>query len=545
MNFDFSIQIISSLIKWGVQEFYICAGARNIPLIEILMQSNENNIFSHFEERSASFYALGRIKSIKKPVAIIVTSGTAAGELLPAVMESYYSSLPLVIVTSDRPKKYRGTGAPQTAEQKNLYGSYVSACIDIEAHDEFDIDFLPRNLPLHINACFDIPLQSKKIIDFKNVFDFKNIKFNSFIFESNNFNSDINLLLDFLNNSKNVLVIVSKVNEDEMNAITPFLLLLNFPVYLESISNLRECELLNKIKILSPDKIWKNCEKSCYLIDSILKIGSTPTHRIWRDLDELKSEIKILSISSNSFSGSYRAKNITTNINLFLDKNREILNHSFKRKCDLNILNQFLSYDKIDYLKMHELFNKYPLAEQSVIHHISKEIPNNSRVYLGNSLPIRTWDMAAIYENKNFLIEASRGLNGIDGQVSTFLGFADSSTENWAILGDLTTLYDLAGLWAIQYKPSLNLNIIIINNGGGLIFKGVLSGNAAKFCQNSHAIHFKHWADMWGLEYEFRNENLNELNLKKNHFNKNIKRIIEIIPDADETSQFSIDYNKI
>lgn len=124
MNFNFSAKIISSLMEWGVKEFYICAGARNIPLIEILLQSNKKNVFSHFEERSAAFYALGRIKALQSPVAIIVTSGTAVGELLPAVMEGYYSGLPLVVVTADRPRKQRGTGAPQTAEQK-IFLEYI------------------------------------------------------------------------------------------------------------------------------------------------------------------------------------------------------------------------------------------------------------------------------------------------------------------------------------------------------------------------------------------------------------------------------------
>ena len=93
MNREYSAEIIKKLLLWGVEEFYVCAGARDIPLIETVCQikSDKKIVFNHFEERSAAFYALGRIKNLKKPVAVITTSGTAVAELLPATMEAYYS----------------------------------------------------------------------------------------------------------------------------------------------------------------------------------------------------------------------------------------------------------------------------------------------------------------------------------------------------------------------------------------------------------------------------------------------------------------------
>jgi 2-succinyl-5-enolpyruvyl-6-hydroxy-3-cyclohexene-1-carboxylate synthase len=174
MNFEFSYKIIKELLEWGVREFYICAGARNVPLIEVLLNINGIKVYSHFDERSLAFYALGRIKALEQPVAVIVTSGTAVAELFPAIMEAYYSDLPLVAVTADRPKRQRGSGAPQTADQKDIYGKYVTACIDIEATDEIDLSYYKKNKPIHINACFDLPLQSNKIC---------NIDVNDFIFK--------------------------------------------------------------------------------------------------------------------------------------------------------------------------------------------------------------------------------------------------------------------------------------------------------------------------------------------------------------------------
>jgi 2-succinyl-5-enolpyruvyl-6-hydroxy-3-cyclohexene-1-carboxylate synthase len=203
----------------------------------------------------------------------------------------------------------------------------------------------------------------------------------------------------------------------------------------------------------------------------------------------------------------------------------------------------FIEQDAISHQKITKLFNKYPHSEQSYIHNLSKYIKNNSRVYLGNSLPIRTWDFAAVFNNKNLHIEASRGLNGIDGQVSTFLGFAESDVENWAILGDLTTLYDQAGPWALQYRPNLNINIVVVNNSGGMIFKGVLSGKSAHGCQNIHSLNFKNWAAMWDIEYEL----WNEASIIKKNENKllNRKRIIEIKPNETQTAEFSNEYQEI
>ena len=171
---------------------------------------------------------------------------------------------------------------------------------------------------------------------------------------------------------------------------------------------------------------------------------------------------------------------------------------------------------------------QYPQAEQSLYFHLSQCIKKNSRVYLGNSLPIRYWDFAATFEQNNLTIDASRGLNGIDGQISSFLGFADeTSQQNLGIFGDLTTLYDLAGLWMLQQRPLLNVNIVVLNNGGGRIFSKVLKGEISLICQNVHSHNFEGLAKLWNLHYE-KVFNINEISEFKG------QRIIEIIPNSEQ-----------
>ena len=143
-NIERARELIARLRVFGVSEFCVCAGSRNSPLLAVL-GSSDARLFSFVDERSAAFFALGRIKQHGKPVAVVTTSGTAVAELLPATVEAHYAALPLVLVTADRPARFRGTGAPQCIEQDEIFGPY--------ADKEFD-----GTSPAHFNIEFDEPL---------------------------------------------------------------------------------------------------------------------------------------------------------------------------------------------------------------------------------------------------------------------------------------------------------------------------------------------------------------------------------------------------
>ena len=138
-------ELIARVRALGVEEFVVCGGSRNAPLIVALADSRT---FSFVDERSAAFFALGRSRRDDKPVAVVTTSGTAVAELLPATVEAYYSGTPLVLITADRPARFRGTGAPQTIEQVGIFGSYAATAIENWS----------RRQPLHLNVEFDEPL---------------------------------------------------------------------------------------------------------------------------------------------------------------------------------------------------------------------------------------------------------------------------------------------------------------------------------------------------------------------------------------------------
>ena len=153
-------RVIALARELGVENFCVCGGSRNAPLIAALavdrwplaedVSANRQppTVNSFIDERSAAFFALGRAKLTGRPVAVITTSGTAVAEMLPAAIEAHYSGLPLVLITADRPARYRGTGAPQAIEQQSIFGVYASR----------EPDRWTRVGPLHINIEFDEPL---------------------------------------------------------------------------------------------------------------------------------------------------------------------------------------------------------------------------------------------------------------------------------------------------------------------------------------------------------------------------------------------------
>ncbi len=154
--------MVGACIAAGIQEYVVCAGARNLGLVVALTEYAEHEeagairVFSHFEERAAGFFALGRAMDTGAPCAVVTTSGTAVAELLPAVMEAHYQKRPLVVISADRPIRFRGTGAPQAVEQVEIFGKYVERCEDIDWQDDLTLfDGWSGLAPWQLNICLE------------------------------------------------------------------------------------------------------------------------------------------------------------------------------------------------------------------------------------------------------------------------------------------------------------------------------------------------------------------------------------------------------
>jgi 2-succinyl-5-enolpyruvyl-6-hydroxy-3-cyclohexene-1-carboxylate synthase len=506
MNMTLAKKILRKLSEVGVHEYVLCAGARNSPLIMQLANSKGARLFHFFEERSAAFFALGRIKSLGKPVAVITTSGTAVAELLPATIEAYYSGKPLILVSADRPKSYRNTGAPQSIEQIGIFSHYVEKVVDIDDTDEsFDLEFWSRQLPLHINVCFDEPLIDEEITEL-NLTPQNEIQFPKLISQQ----------------TKTVdkpVVVLGQLNLQEKQFVLEFLKNKKIPVYAEAHSNVK-----------GVDNIYEISEKTLHSImdaqmaKSVLRIGGVPTVRLWRDLEKDKIDVPVVSCSNQEFKGLSRPCRHFVGL--------EQLSTFKVSEFTQQEIDQIIKNEEQNHKHLIQTLQKYPLSETSLLHKICLQLKNKT-IYLGNSLPIREWDLVS--QNLQFKhIEANRGANGIDGQVSTYLGFSEEPDESWCFLGDLTALYDLPALWVTKQLSPRKRRIVVINNHGGQIFKNIFRHEVFL---NHHQIDFSNWAKMWNWSYvkwqqipDFITD-LNQENL-----------IIELIPNGEQSEMFWKDY---
>ena len=171
VNLGCALALVHELVRGGMQHACISPGSRSTPLALALDRHPSVTTHVHLDERSGAFFALGIAKAAGKPVGVACTSGTAAAELFPAVVEASQSRVPLVLLTADRPPRLRGTGANQTIDQVELYGTYARAYVEppVPASDadveswrragERAIDAVrPVPGPVHLNLPFDEPL---------------------------------------------------------------------------------------------------------------------------------------------------------------------------------------------------------------------------------------------------------------------------------------------------------------------------------------------------------------------------------------------------
>jgi len=222
--------------------------------------------------------------------------------------------------------------------------------------------------------------------------------------------------------------------------------------------------------------------------------------RFWRDLEKKHFNLPILSISDQEYYGLSRHHPVVSFEDFFyFHASKE---NTFINSKGLYSDEEIFKKDKVKSINLNKELNKYPLSEPAIIKEFSKNIPAHSLLFLGNSLPIREWNLVADYNDKHLKYLANRGANGIDGILSTFLGAAEPKRENWCLIGDLSCLYDLSAPWIFQQIKKTQKNIkcflLIINNRGGQIFSSLFSN---PLFLNTHDLQFKNWAKMWNFNY--------------------------------------------
>jgi len=527
----------AALLARGVGEFVVCPGARNAAIIEALTGLEERGavkLWPHFEERSAGFFALGRTMA-GQPCAVVTTSGTAAAELLPAVIEAHYQARPLVLVTADRPQRFRGTGAPQAIEQAGIFGPYVEGSNDVAGDEEADggpehgefRDLLAGwsgTRPWHVNLCLEedeidgpggVAL-SEIAGDGPHSPDLPKSKI------------DLGAMARFLREDvgRGLVVMLGNLDPADREEVYHFVRDLGAPVVAEATSGLRE--LLADLALPDANRLLSGNPPG-----KVLRLGGVPSDRFWRDLENLP-EIEVCSVTRPGFSGLARKSMVVAGS---VERILRSLGPVDPWGDPLGLLGEASRFRT----RTENLLEAFPDSEPGMIRTLSAYASLGSSVFLGNSLPIREWNEFAQWTRPVTEVRACRGANGIDGQISAWLGATAEIPDAWAVVGDLTALYDLAAPAMLSRTEPAGRVLAVINNSGGRIFERIprlrnLPPRPREILRAAQPARLEHWAAMWGMDY-LALRSAEQFDALEGH---DLSRplLLEILPDPEQTRQF-------
>ncbi len=526
----------------GLTDIVISPGSRNAPLTIGFASNPDFKCYSIADERSAAFFALGIAQQTKKPVAIVCTSGSALLNYYPAVAEAFYSQIPLVVISADRPHDKIDIGDGQTIRQQNVYSSHIlySANLTEEASQENDLKIadaitlaLVKKGPVHINAPFEEPL-------YETVSELSvNPVISETTFENSNSDEDINPFISQWNASKKKLVLVG-VNEP--NAIDEAIInnLANDPsvvVMTETTSNLHHPNFVNNIDtIITPftEEDFKDFQPEILLTFG----GMVVSKRIKAFLRKYrpKAHWHIDTLRAYDTFGVL-TKHFIAEPNLFL---KNFLSQPTAISDYSQKMQELRAFRK----EKHDLYlSKIPFSDFTVFEKVIPSLPKHSHLQISNSSAIRYAQLIDI--DPTVAVFCNRGTSGIDGSTSTAIGAAFASgQETILITGDISFLYDSNALWN-NYIPK-NFKIILLNNGGGGIFR-ILPGHQETpvfntYFETSHCLTGEHLAKMYQFDYFTAS---NEVTLENNladFYNSEKPSILEVFTPTLENDKILLQY---
>jgi len=460
-------------------------------------------VWKHFEERGAAFFALGRVKDHAQPCAVVTTSGTAVAECLPAVIEAFYTNKPLIVLSADRPAEFRGSGAPQVIEQEEIFGNYA-----VRSLEEWD-----GHGPLHLN----VPLGESEI-------SVKPWTARAEGFLPKRISFEVRSLCDFLDDGvfKGIVAMVGGLEPEDREDVHYFLKDLGVPVIADINSGIRE----TLGDLLVPEQALKG-----KLPGRILRLGEVPVGRLWRDL-EGSPNTEVLSICRNGLPGLARPSKV-----IHAQVGRVIRGLG---PVDLigDVRDDFPEARPL-FGQIDEMLESDPDSEPGLVRLLSTYATTGESLFIGNSLPIREWNDFGQREIPYARVFANRGANGIDGQVSTWLGATAETPDSWGVFGDLTALYDLAAPAMLSQVEQKGRVFVVINNGGGKIFEKLprlasLTEEQRAAIVQPQKVRLQSWAEMWGMDYlEIKNrEGFDDLEAGEKTL------LVELTPDSSQLDQF-------
>lgn len=557
-NILWSEFIVNSLLKYDVKNVVVCPGSRNTPLIFAFSKEKKIKKYTAIDERSAGFFALGIAKKTKKPAVVVTTSGTAVANLYPSVIEAFYSEIPLILLTADRPEILHDCGTNQTINQKNIYVNNskdfqnistvsISKKSFVKVHKSLSGILNRQQMnpgPVQINIMLNKPFEPKSFTDSieKKTYDYIfNINGNKQIKISDKLVDPLipSSVIKKINSSKSGLIIAGQgVNKKSAALLIKFAKKLSFPIFVDATSEMffssSKDIILNNFNQLAVSKEFR----TQFLPDVIIQLGKTPTSNSILQFFESSNAFKMGINEQGKLYDPSRTTDITIKLNpkLFLEKIYPLLKEKQNSK-----LKEIISLEKYLTQVRSEIFDVTNwLFEGKIYQELLKHIPNNSNLFIGNSMPIRDFDSYAAREERNITLFTNRGASGIDGIVSTALGIASKSKPTFLVLGDQSFFHDLNSL-LIAGQNKIPLTIVLVNNRCGGIFKMLPAARykteLRKYLSMNYNLNFENIIKSFNAAY-FNITSWKDLAKVFNIIDINKLNVLEIITDADRSVKY-------
>jgi 2-succinyl-5-enolpyruvyl-6-hydroxy-3-cyclohexene-1-carboxylate synthase len=495
--------IIEICLAKGITTIIISPGSRNAPLTIGFVNNPAFHCYSIADERSAAFFGMGIAQQINKPVVLVCTSGSALLNYYPAFAEAFYSQIPLIVISADRPQSKIDIGDGQTIRQENVFENHslfnanlladVSVENDIKINEAINISITKKG-PVHINAPFEEPLYE--------IVSELSISINNIVFANDTqgiASQDLTEFASIWNQSikKMILVGVNDPDTLDQKISNTFGDDESVVVMTETTSNLHHDTFINNI-------------------DTIITPFSTDEFEYFRPEILVTFGGMIVSKRIKAFLRKYKPKHHWHIDTLRAYDTFGALTHHFEFEPN-TFFNAFLPLTTLissDYFKRMDAVKQLRLAKHAiylskitfsdfvVFEKVIQSLPENSQLQISNSSAIRYAQLIDI--NPFIEVYCNRGTSGIDGSTSTAIGAAVANKKQTVfITGDISFLYDSNALWN-SYIPK-NFKIILINNGGGGIFR-ILPGHEESpvfntFFETSHCLTAEQLAKMYGFDY--------------------------------------------
>jgi 2-succinyl-5-enolpyruvyl-6-hydroxy-3-cyclohexene-1-carboxylate synthase len=442
---DLARQTIRNLIELGVSDFVISPGSRNAPLSIALHEAKSQGIIElhiKLDERGAAFYALGIAKVTNNHVVVICTSGTAAANFHPALLEAWHGNNKLIAITADRPERLRKTGANQTTDQVGMFPNIPA--YDLVAGVTFELG----TGPTHLNIQFDEPLLPNNSNDLKDWLT-------GFKIAPPKFDTESAKSLSVTGNG--VIIIGHDRGTISVSEIDKFVKSSGLPVIAED--PLTFANSIRHASAFLTDEAIRNYLKANFAI----VIGRTTLSRSINSYVALATKTYVVDPRISTIDTKRTASQVFFTL----------------PKLEVASLNPswISDWHEISKLAGVAISQDQSWSESSAVTAIAASVPSESALFVGSSRPIR--DIEAFATPRDGIqVFANRGLAGIDGNLSTIFGISNSFERTYAVIGDLTFLHDLTALLA---PPANNLTIFVIDNNGGGIFSTLPQSNVVGF----------------------------------------------------------------